>query len=129
MRGKKYDEDVKQKLLKEALKTGNTKDVAERHGIPESTVRTWVIDLTKKSDKQIKELRQKRKQQFIENCWEIIEKGQRVLNKKLDDDDEVKEMSISNVSTMLGTMYDKQALASDEATEIVKEVKLEDFAE
>ena len=38
----------------------------------------------------------------------------------------MKSPKISELSTLIGTMYDKQALASDEATENVK-VKLEDF--
>ena len=40
----------------------------------------------------------------------------------------LKSPKVSELSTLIGTMYDKQALANNEATEITK-VKLEDFAE
>ena len=128
MPGKKHDVKLRDKVTAEAIMTGNVHKTAQKHGLANSTVQSWVINLEKEKDEDIVNLRKKRKQQFIENCWGLIEKGQKILNKKLDNDDEVKQMSISNISTMLGTMYDKQALANDEATEIVK-TKLEDFAE
>ena len=39
---KQYTEAQKQQIIKEATETGNVSLVAEKHGIPKSTVATWV---------------------------------------------------------------------------------------
>ena len=109
--------------------------------------------------------RSKKKEEFVENAWELIGKVRTLLERRLDRailseniiDELVEEITkldskqltdsqrkalyskisaikIENVrelSTVLGTLYDKQALANKEATAIVegdiKVKKFEDF--
>lgn len=128
-RGSTHDLRLKQKVIAEVMMTGNKSKVAKKNGLPKSTVVSWTADLEKMSDDEYAQFRSKRKQRFTENCWKLIGKAQEIIEKKLDDDDAVKEMDIGKLSTVMGTMYDKQALASNEATEIVQVKSLEDFAE
>ncbi len=178
--GKKYNDDVKEKAFALLACNNNTQAVAEELGIPYTTVKTWekkwlngvhkqketsVKTITKPCEDNLVELRNKKKEEFVENAWELIGKVRTLLERRLDRailseniiDELVEEITkldskqltdsqrkalyskisaikIENVrelSTVLGTLYDKQALANKEATAIVegdiKVKKFEDF--
>ena len=139
--------------------SGNVTEVADRLGIPRTTVSTW---LKNASPDELDTLRQKQKEMFIAEAWSIIGNTQAVIRRRieraLNSEDaidtliyEVESMSeeelsrdakkalikklkaiacedISKVATVMGTMYDKAALASKEATAILGgSLRLEDF--
>lgn len=185
MKGKQYNDDIREKALALLIVNNNVAYVAEKLGLPYTTVRQWKLnaekksgakfDITKtvkedKSDNEKKnvkkecklesnfvELRTKKKMEFIDKAWELIDDSIAVANKRikrartLEDNidivasaiiknagkiteatgigwfsllDLVKELNsmkspkIGELSTMIGVMYDKQALSQGEATAI-----------
>lgn len=127
-KGKKYNDDIKEIVFAEIAATGNMTDVCKKYNLPKSTVQSWKKKEIGKDD-DVAQLRLERKKEFVNNAWDIIAKAQKVLHKELDAGVNGEEkLDIGKLSTVIGTMYDKQALANNEATEITK-IKLEDFAE
>lgn len=152
MKGKKYSPEIVEKALALLATTNNICEVAKKMNLPESTVRDWA----KQNKDKFEKLRTKKKQEFVENAWRIIEKANKLLEKKLDvalkNQGELDELlakmrgeidykklaekvkaikidNLSNLTTTIGTLYDKQALCNREETQIVGTRKLEDFDE
>lgn len=152
MKGKKYSPETVEKALALLATTNNICDVAKKLNLPESTVRDWA----KQNKDEFETLRTKKKKEFVENAWRIIEKANKLLEKKLDvalkNQGELDELlakmrgeidykklaekvkaikidNLSNLTTAIGTLYDKQALCNREETQIVGTRKLEDFDE
>jgi Transposase and inactivated derivatives len=42
MKGKAYSDEFKEQILKEVEETGNVSLVARKHGIPSTTINTWI---------------------------------------------------------------------------------------
>lgn len=164
MRGKKYNDDIKEKAIALLATNNNISEIARKLDIKENTLRTWKKQLeegTSKESKDFVELRDKKKTEFIDKAWRIIGHAQELLERRierallsenmLDDlllellqtenltsDDRkalYKKMSaikiedIGKLTTALGTLYDKQALASGDATSREEQVvkKFEDY--
>lgn len=171
--GKKYSDELKEKAIA-LLSCNNASFVAEKLGLPYSTVETWEMKALKQAKKDIEakesgesvevtkrfteqnliELRQKKKEEFIESAWGLIDLSKKVLKKRLERaleseealDELVEEITkldyktltsqqrqalyvklskikvedVKSLATVLGTIYDKQALANKEATAIVE---------
>ena len=175
--GKKYSDELKEKAIA-LLSCNNAAYVAEELGLPYSTVKTWELKALKQAQRDMEaketsegnneatkptkrfteqnlvELRQKKKEEFIESAWELINLSKGVLEKRLKraleneealDDlvDEITKLDyktltsqqrqalymklakikvddVKSLATVLGTLYDKQALANKEATTIVE---------
>ena len=156
-RGKKYNDDIKEKVYALAATNNSVAFVAKELNLPRSTVITWL----KNREKELKEsggdnfeqLRQKNKENFVKAAWKTIELSQDLIERRLqrakDHEDEfdriieeiaslsaeelsveekkqlykkiraIKVEDVGKLVTVLGTLYDKQALASKEATAIV----------
>lgn len=154
MKGKKYSPEIKEQALAMFAVSGNVLDVAKQMGIAESTVRDWVNK--KSDDEDYIKLRAEKKQKFVEDAWRIIEKANTLLEKRIDTalskQEELETLlakmrgeanykklaenisamkieNLSNLTTTIGTLYDKQALCNKEETQIVGTRKLEDFDE
>ncbi len=144
--GSKYTDEQKEQALA-MLTTLSFKAVSKNLDIPENTLRDWKKN-AEKINPEFVELRNKKKEEFVEKAWKIIEKANKLIEKKLDralsasDDIEVimkkakgnesldkddfvsltkniNKLGIENigqVSTVIGTLYDKQALINKEAT-------------
>ncbi len=139
--------------------SGNVSQVADKLGIPRSTVGEW---LKKYSPDALEEIRRAHKEVFISEAWAMIGDAQTILSRRLNrainSEDAIDELiriveerpdeelsddvkknlikrlkaisceDISKVATVMGTLYDKSALASKEATAIIGgTVKFEDF--
>lgn len=164
-RGKKYNDDLMEKARALLSVNNSVDEVARKLQLPYSTVSTWRKKFEKDEDEEqnLVNLRQKKKEEFIEAAWRTIGNGQRLLERRteraLKEEDTldaileearrcmVEEGGISKavlirlsmirlddigkLSTMIGTLYDKQALAAREPTEIldgkVAFRKFEDF--
>ena len=149
-RGSKYTDEQKEQALV-MLTTMSVKAVSENLNIPENTLRDWKKN-AEKTNPEFVELRNEKKKQFVEKAWNIMEKANQLLERKLDraltkekelDDaldelyeetdfekkkdrekylrvarkvDALKMENIGQLSTVIGTMYDKQALINKEAT-------------
>lgn len=166
--GKKHKDELKEKAFA-LLVCNNASYVAKELGLPYTTVKTWENKFIKEGKKQIDEtqegttektssvdehnlvmLRHKKKEEFINSAWDIIDLGKQILHRrfrralesedKLDDLEKelmslpntdlsteqkkalakklsiIKVEDVGKLTTALGTLYDKQALANGEAT-------------
>lgn len=199
-RGKKYNDDIKEKAFALLACNNNAQVVADKLGLPYTTVKGWekkwirqaqekearqgalrempksedetegaptkpVTKSTRFEDESLIELRKKKKEEFVEDAWGLIGKIRSLLERRLDRaldsenvlDELVEEItkldhkqltdsqrkalyckmsaikieSVKELAVVLGTLYDKQALANKEATTIVEGniavKKFEDF--
>lgn len=163
-RGKKFNDDIKEKALALLATNNNAQVVADTLGLKYTTVKTWEKNILKDEvkGKEFRELRRKKKQEFVDEAWGIINQAQKLLKRRFEralinetqlDEliDEIMQLEskdlsteqrkslykkmatikiedVGKIATVLGTMYDKQALANDEPTERVN-VRLEDLLE
>lgn len=201
-RGKKYNDDIKEKAFALLACNNNAQVVADKLGLPYTTVKGWekkwirqaqekearqralqeipqgadnaeaedaptksVTKSARFEDESLIELRKKKKEEFVEDAWGLIGKIRSLLERRLDRaldsedilDELVEEItkldhkqltdsqrkalyckmsaikieSVKELAVVLGTLYDKQALANKEATAIVEGniavKKFEDF--
>lgn len=186
-RGKKFNDDIKEKAFALLATNNNAKVVADTLGLKYTTVKTWEKKFLKEAEEQQKvkaeaennqeaednqdtnlrtenlvELRNKKKKEFVDSSWNIISKAQTLLERRitraLEKEDEldslvteieqldykdlsqeqrkalhrkmaaIKVEDVGKLATMLGTLYDKQALANNEATSKVDGViRIEDI--
>ena len=178
-RGKKFNDDIKEKAFALLATNNNAKVVADTLGLKYTTVKTWEKKFLKEAEEQQKtkaedkqdtnlrteslvELRNKKKKEFVDSSWNIISKAQELLERRitraLEKEDEldslvteieqldykdlsqeqrkalhkkmaaIKVEDVGKLATMLGTLYDKQALANNEATSKVDGViRIEDI--
>ena len=168
-KGQKYNDDIREKAIALLTVNNSVSFVARELGLPRSTVKSWKEAFDKEAEESgednIAKLRQKKKDDFINDAWKLIDLSKGVLEKRLTramDNEEaldelVEEISkldyktltsqqrqalymklakikvddVKSLATVLGTLYDKQALANKEATAIVEGSitvkKFEDF--
>ena len=107
----------------ELMALGTTlSEVSRRLKIPKATLSQWHNSKTQGAKKikdemnkeEYERIRTQKKQRFIEKASEIIEKTLLRLDKQIEDESE--RISARDLSVILGTIYDKRALASNEAT-------------
>lgn len=168
-KGQKYNDDIKERAFALLAVNNSVSYVARELGLPRSTVKSWKESYDKEAEKNgedtIAKLRQKKKEDFVTDAWNLIGKIKTILERRLDraigSEDEIDALvdeitqldhkqltdsqrkalymrisaikieSVKELAVVLGTLYDKQALANKEATAIVEgEVvvkKFEDF--
>lgn len=161
-RGQKYNDDLKEKAIALLTVNNSVSFVAKKLNLPRSTVMSWKEAFDKEADEKgeenIVKLRQKKKEDFVEKAWGLIDDSMLVAQKRITRELElenavdkiaqllkdnakdieekkgvgwfellnlidklktVKNFKLSEISTLVGTMFDKQALANKEATQIV----------
>ena len=93
--------------------TGNYNETARQLKMPVNTVE----DIYKKNieKEEFVKLRTKKQDEFAERATRIIDKALNRLEESLDDKEE--KLAINNLSTVIGTLYDKRALARGDSTE------------
>lgn len=125
-RGKKTSPETVYQILTSWAVTGNYKETAERLGIAVSTVKKIVDE--NKNEPEFEKLCNEKKQKFSDQAGRVIDKAMRRLEREIED--ESKEIPVNHLTTVIGTLYDKKALADGGATEnLVVEVKLPQGAE
>lgn len=124
-RGRKEDNEQIKEQARVLLLTDTVASVARKLNRPWSTIDSWRKEFEKEDENHgdsFVRLREKRKEKFINDSWKLIDKCNtlidRKLQKALDRGDEDKT-DIGKLTNILGTLYDKQALANKEATTIV----------
>ena len=168
-KGQKYNDDIREKAIALLTVNNSVSFVARELGLPRSTVKSWKEAFDKEAEESgednIAKLRQKKKEDFINDAWRLIDLSKSVLEKRLtrakDNEEALDELveeickldyktltsqqrqalymklakikveDVKSLATVLGTLYDKQALANKEATAIVEGSitvkKFEDF--
>lgn len=112
MRGKKYSDDVKEKAYALYAVNGSYTETSKVLGIPYNTISGWIKN---KPPDKFDKLRDEKKRDFIEQASEIIDIALDKLKKELEDGEN--DIPINHLTTAIGTLYDKRALARGENTD------------
>lgn len=115
-------EQVRALLMVNPDATG--KEIAKIVKIPERTAYDLKNKIIEEDTDTFAELRNRKKEEFIAEAWEVVKKALLAADKKidtlLDDPEMLKKANIRDIAVALGTIYDKQALASGEPTTITE---------
>ena len=111
-KGKKTDNETIYKIMISVFSTGNYSETARQLNIPVGTVE----DIYKRNiDKEeFTKLRKEKTDEFAEKATRLIDKALNRLERALDDNEE--KIPVNNLSTVIGTLYDKRNLAEGKAT-------------
>lgn len=118
--GKKTDYQTIYNIMDSYFETRSYAQTARDLGIPDSTVEKLVKEHIK--DQEFRELWEKKKEDFATKADLLIYKAMDRLNKELDSGDKI---SVNNLSTVIGTLYDKRTIANNGGTPNV-EIKIVD---
>lgn len=129
-RGKKTDNETIYKIMLSVFSTGNYSETARQLNIPQRTVE----DIYKKNieKEEFAKLRDKKQDEFADKATRIIDKALNRLEEALENKEE--KIPVNNLSTVIGTLYDKRALAKGETTvntgiKIVMDKKVEELSQ
>ena len=111
-RGKKYTDEIKEKAYLMYATCGNFNEVSRKLGVPITTIKTWI---DKKQPDELDELRTQKKMEFVDKASEIIDMALDRLKKEWEDEES--RIPVNQLTTAIGTLYDKRALAKGEATQ------------
>jgi DNA-binding XRE family transcriptional regulator len=111
-KGKKTDTETLYKIMQLYFTYGNSAAVSKELNVPESTVRELV---EKNKDKpEFVELCNKTKRKFSKDFEEILDLAIARLKTEIKEQEKV---PVSQLSTVIGTVYDKNRLEQGESTE------------
>lgn len=111
-KGKKTDNETIYKVMLSYITTRNYSETARQLDMPITTVEKIVKDNQNK-DEFVKLCKEKT-DEFVQKADSIIYKALNRLDKELDNEEE--RIPVNNLSTVIGTLYDKRALAKGEPT-------------
>lgn len=111
-KGKKTDNETIYKIMVSVFSTGNFSETSRQLNVPVGTVE----DIYKRNIKkeEFAKLRKEKTEEFADKASIIIDKALKRLEEALDDKEE--KIPVNNLSTVIGTLYDKRALAKGEST-------------
>lgn len=110
--GKKTDNETIYKVMLSVFRTGNFSETARQLNMPIQTVNDIYTRNIEKEE--FVKLREKKEDEFVEKATRIIDKALNRLEKSLDTESE--KIQVNNLSTVIGTLYDKRALAKGDPT-------------
>lgn len=112
MRGQKTDNETIYKIMISMFSTNNFSETARQLNMPVKTVEeTYKRNIEKE---EFTKLRKEKQDDFVEKASKIIDLALNRLQDSLNDKDE--KIAVNNLSTVIGTLYDKRALAKGETT-------------
>lgn len=111
-RGKKTDNETIYKIMISMFSTNNFSETGRQLGIPQRTVEK--IYKENKNKQEFTKLCEEKKDEFAKKASRIIDKALNRLEKVLDDEEE--KIPVNNLSTVIGTLYDKRNLAEGKST-------------
>lgn len=111
-RGKKTDTETIYKIMLSVFRTNNYNETSRELNIPVKTVEK--IYKENKDKEEFTKLYKEKKEEFADKATRIIDKALNRLEKVLDDEKE--KIPINNLSTVIGTLYDKRNLAEGKST-------------
>lgn len=111
-RGKKTDNEKVYQVMQLWFTYGNSAEVGKILNMPDTTVRDLV---SKNKDKpEFVELRDKTRRKYSKDFEEILDLAITRLKTEIAVQDKI---PVSQLSTVIGTVYDKNRLENDESTE------------
>jgi hypothetical protein len=111
-RGKKTDNETIYKVMLSYVSTNNFSETARILNMPISTIENIVKENQDKEE--FVKLWNEKKEQFVTKANRLIDKAIIRLEEQLDDDST--KIPANNLTTVIGTLYDKRALAKGEST-------------
>lgn len=111
-KGKKTDNETVYKIMISMFSTNNFSETARQLNIPITTVEKIYKD-NKDKDEFVK-LCNEKKDEFTEKATRLIDKALNRLEEVLDNKEE--KIPVNNLSTVIGTLYDKRNLAEGKST-------------
>ena len=111
-KGKKTDNETIYKIMVSMFSTNNFSETGRQLGIATTTVEK--IYKENKEKPEFVKLCNKKKEEFADRASTIIDKALKRLEEALDDKED--RIPVNNLSTVIGTLYDKRALAKGEST-------------
>jgi hypothetical protein len=111
-RGKKTDNETIYKIMLSYVSTNNFSETARILNMPISTIENIVKENQDKEE--FVKLWNEKKEQFVTKANRLIDKAIIRLEEQLDDDST--KIPANNLTTVIGTLYDKRALAKGEST-------------
>lgn len=111
-RGKQLDSETIYKIMGSYFTTRNMNETSRQLGIPFSTVKDTI---DRNIDKpEFAKLQEEKRKKFSDKFEKIINKALDRLDREIDEQDKI---PVSQLSTVVGTLYDKNRLENDESTE------------
>lgn len=111
-RGKKTDNETVYKIMISMFSTNNAEETAKILKLPPTTVSD--IYKRNKDKEEFVKLREEKVDKFVKKANEIIDTAMERLLEELKDKEN--KIPVNNLSTVIGTLYDKKALANGEST-------------
>lgn len=111
-KGKKTDNETIYKIMVSMFKTNNFSETGRQLNIPQKTVEK--VFKENKDKPEFAKLCEQKKEEFVDKATRLINKALDRLEKMLDDKEE--KIPVNNLSTVIGTLYDKRALAQGNST-------------
>lgn len=115
-RGKKTSPEVVYQVMTSWAITNNYNETARELGMAVSSVKQ-IVDSYKENEEFAK-LRIEKKEEFADKASRIIDKALARLEKAIEDEEEY--IPVNQLTTAIGTLYDKRALAKGESTNNTK---------
>lgn len=115
-RGKKTSPEVIYQVMTSWAIHHNNMEVSRELGIAESTVRKIVDE--HKNEEEYAKLCDEKKEEFADKATRIIDKALQRLERAIENDEEY--IPVNQLTTAIGTLYDKRALAKGESTNNTK---------
>lgn len=116
MRGKKTSPEVIYQVMTSWAIHRNNMEVSRELGIPEATVRKIVDE--HKDEEEYAKLCDEKKEEFADKATRIIDKALKRLEQAIENNEEY--IPVNQLTTAIGTLYDKRALAKGESTNNTK---------
>ena len=115
-RGKKTSPEVIYQVMTSWAVTNNYNETARELGMAVSSVKQ-IVD-AHKNEQEFEKLRTEKKEEFSEKASRIIDKALKRLEQAIEDEENY--IPVNQLTTAIGTLYDKRALAKGESTSNTK---------
>lgn len=111
-KGKKTDNETIYKIMVSMFSTNNFNETSRQLKVPVKTVEK--IYKENKDKEEFTKLCMQKKEEFTDKASRLIDKALKRLEEALDNKED--KIPVNNLSTIIGTLYDKRALAKGEST-------------
>ena len=111
-KGKKTDNETIYKIMVSMFSTNNFNETSRQLKVPVKTVEK--IYKGNKDKEEFTKLCMQKKEEFTDKASRLIDKALKRLEEALDNKED--KIPVNNLSTVIGTLYDKRALAKGEST-------------
>ena len=111
-RGVKIDNKKIQEVIASYALTNSYNATAKECGVSANSVKNIINKQKTENSEEFAKVCKEKKEEFVEYADRLIDKAMSKLDKALDRDD----IPVNNLTTVIGTLYDKRALAKGEMT-------------